>query len=315
MPANLTPQYHQAEQAFKAAKTVEEKIAALEEMLAVIPKHKGTEKLQADLKRRLSKLRKEGAQKSKAARYAPYRIPREGAGQVVLVGFPNTGKSSIVGALTRAKVAIADYPFSTTIPVAGMMPFEDIAIQLVDTPPINENGIEGGLVNLLQQTDLLVLTVDAAADNCLEQLETSINLLDQKKVGFRRKSGFLLLTKVDHEHAQENLVLLKEFIPADLETLTISVNDHDAIEKFRQKVFSKLEIIRVYSKVPGRSPDLDTPFVLKKGSTVLDFARAIHRDFPNRLKSARVWGSAKFPGQAVDKSYVLQDRDIVELHV
>ncbi len=315
MPANLTPQYHQAEQAFKAAKTIEEKIAALEEMLAVIPKHKGTEKLQAELKRRLSKLRKEGGQKSKVARYDPYRIPREGAGQVVLVGFPNTGKSSIVRALTRAKVTIAEYPYSTTIPVAGMMLFEDIAIQLVDTPPISESGIEGGLVNLLQQTDLLVLTVDAAADNCLEQLETSINLLDQKKVGFQRKSGFLLFTKVDQEQALENIQLLEEFIPDNVETLTISVQDSEMIEKFRQKIFAKLEIIRVYSKVPGQQPDLNTPFVLKKGSTVLDFAEAIHRDFPKRLKSARVWGSVKFPGQAVDRNYVLADGDIVELHV
>lgn len=315
MPANLTPQYRQAEQTYKAAKTVEEKIAALEEMLAVIPKHKGTEKLQADLKRRLSKLRTENTQKSKTTRYDPYRIPKEGAGQVVLVGFPNTGKSSLVGAFTRAKVCIAEHPFSTTMPAAGMMPYEDIAIQLVDTPPITENGMESGLVNLLRQTDAIILTIDATADTCLEQIESSLKLLEQKGVGFGEKPSFILATKEDLPTARENLALIQEFTPSHLLLLAVSVNDPASLKNLCQQIFSSLDIIRVYSKVPGQPPELETPFVLKKGSTVLDFARAIHRDFPQCLKTAKVWGSAKFPGQAVFRNYALQDKDIVELHV
>ncbi|MDH7579038.1 MAG: 50S ribosome-binding GTPase [Bacillota bacterium] len=315
LPANLTPQYHQAEQRYKAAKTIEEKIEALEEMLAVIPKHKGTEKLQADIKRRLSKLRTEGAQKSKAARYDPYHIPKEGAGQAVVIGFPNTGKSSLVGAFTRAKVSIADYPFSTTVPVAGMMPFEDIAIQLVDTPPITGEEIPPGLVNLLRQVDLILLVVDSSADTCLEQIELSLNLLNQKKIARAEKPCIILVTKTDLQTARENLDLIGAYAPGNLPLLPVSVFEAEKLEELRHQIFDSLNIIRIYSKVPGKPPDMETPFVLRKGSSVLDFARAIHRDFPQRLKSVRVWGSAKFPGQAVLRDYVLQDKDIVELHV
>ncbi|NPV30691.1 MAG: TGS domain-containing protein [Firmicutes bacterium] len=315
MPANLTPQYLQAEQRYKTAKTVEDKIAALEEMLAVIPKHKGTEKIQADIKRRLSKLRTEGAQKSKMARYDPYRIPKEGAGQAVLVGFPNTGKSSLVGALTKAKVCVADYPFSTTVPVAGMMPFEDVSVQLVDTPPITGDEAAPGLVNLLRQADMILLAVDGSAETCLEQVEHSLNLLHQKKAGSPEKPCLLLVTKTDLEAARENLELIGEYVQDHLPLLPVSVFEAGRLEELRRRIFEALNIIRIYSKVPGRPPDLEAPFVLKKGSTVLDFARAIHRDFPQRLKSARVWGSARFPGQSVLRDYVLQDKDIVELHV
>ncbi len=314
VPANLTPQYHQAEQRFKAAKTVEEKIEALEEMLAVIPKHKGTEKLQADIKKRLSKLRNQGMQKSKAARYNPYRIPREGAGQVVLTGFPNSGKSSLVGALTRARVCIADYPFATQVPVAGMMSFEDISIQLVDTPPLTGEGVDPGLVNLLRQADLILLTIDGSGDTCLEEIEISLNLFQQKKVGLEEKPCLIVITKEDLPGTQENLALIREFVPPQYPLLTISVFDA-GIERLRPQIYAALNVIRIYSKTPGQPPDLRTPFVLKKGSTILDFARSVHRDFPQRLKAAKVWGSAKFPGQAVLRDYVLQDKDIVELHV
>jgi len=141
VPANLTPQYHAAEEAFRRARTAEEKIAALQEMLAVIPKHKGTEKLQADIKRRIARLREEGKKKSKTRGYNPFNVEKQGAGQIVLAGYPNTGKSALVGVLTRAKVKVADYPFATSLPVAGMMPYEDTYVQLVDTPPIAPDNV------------------------------------------------------------------------------------------------------------------------------------------------------------------------------
>jgi hypothetical protein len=121
MPANLPPQYIEAEEVYRRAKTAAEKIAALEDMLAVIPKHKGTEKLQADIKRRLARLRDESEKKAKAGRRDPFLVERHGAGQVAVVGFPNVGKSALVGAFTRAKVEVAPYPFATAFPVAGMM--------------------------------------------------------------------------------------------------------------------------------------------------------------------------------------------------
>jgi len=322
MPANLTPQYYEAEQAFKEAKTSEEKIAALEEMLAVIPKHKGTEKLQADLKRRLSKLREEGAKKTKAARFDPFLVDKEGAGQVALVGFPNSGKSSLVGALTRARVTIADYPYSTTLPVSGMMPFEDILIQLVDTPPVSEE-MEPGMANTLRNSDLLLIVVDGSSDECLDQLEGCLQLLQKKKIIEGNPLGpaklkslgqcLLVVTKIDA--GEDALALITEMAPAGLRVAPVSMVLKESLERLPGILFEMLQVIRVYSKVPGREPDMNTPFILKKGATVLEMAAAVHRDFPKQLKSARVWGSSKFPGQPVLRDYVLKDKDIVELRV
>lgn len=327
MPANLTPQYLEAEQAFKEAKTTAEKIAALEEMLAVIPKHKGTEKLQADIKRRLSKLREEGEKKAKTGRQDPFLVERHGAGQVALVGFPNSGKSALVGALTRAKVTVADYPFSTALPVAGMMQFEDIWIQLVDMPPVTAGEMPPGMGGALRNADALLIAVDVSSDDCLDQLEGVLGLLREKRIlrdeselaagarGHTREDCMVVATKVDTPRAKENLEILKEYLPPGLEMVPVSVSSGESLEVLRRRVFELLKIIRIYTKVPGQPPDMGQPFVLKKGSTVVDMAAAVHRDFPSRLKNARIWGSARFDGQSVPRDYVLQDRDIVELHV
>jgi len=325
MPANLTPQYLEAEQAFKEAKTVPEKIAALEEMLALIPKHKGTEKLQADIKRRLSKLREEGEKKAKTGRQDPFLVEKHGAGQVALAGFPNSGKSALVGALTRAKVTVADYPFSTALPVAGMMQFEDILIQLVDMPPMTEEGLGPGLAGALRNADALLLVVDASSDDCLDQLEGILTHLRERRVlrdevvegvhAHTLEDCMVVATKIDAPGAAENLEILKEYLPSGLEFVATSAATGENLETLRRRVFDLLGVIRIYTKVPGRPPDMGQPFILKKGSAVVDMAAAVHRDFPSKLKSARIWGSARFDGQSVPRDYVLQDKDIVELHV
>ncbi|MGE5587872.1 MAG: GTPase [Clostridia bacterium] len=327
MPANLTPQYLEAEQAFKEAKTTAEKIAALEEMLAVIPKHKGTEKLQADIKRRLSKLREEGERKAKAGRQDPFLVERHGAGQVALVGFPNSGKSALVGALTRAKVTVADYPFSTVLPIAGMMQFEDIWIQLVDMPPVTPEEMPPGMGGALRNADAVLMAVDVSSDDCLDQLEGVLSLLREKRIlrdesdleagarGHTLADCMVVSTKVDAPRAREYLEILRECLPPGLEMVPVSVSTGENLEVLRRRIFDLLGIIRIYTKVPGEPPDMGQPFVLKKGSTVVDMAAAVHRDFPSRLKNARIWGSARFEGQSVPRDYVLQDRDIVELHV
>lgn len=321
MPANLTPQYHAAEDKFRYARTAEEKEAALQEMLALIPKHKGTEKLQADIKKRLARLKEEG-KKKKAARAAdPFAVEREGAGQVVLAGYPNCGKSALVGALTRAKVKVTDYPFATALPLSGMMPYEDTYVQLVDTPPVTPEAIPPGLTGTFKAADALLIVVDAASPDCLDQLEGLLQLLQEREVIDLSEDGEIIAplpfltvaTKMDLPESAEHLLLLRELRP-DLTLDPVSC-EGQGLDQLRRKLFEILEVIRIYGKAAGRPVDKERPFILRKGGTVLDFAEMVHKDFPKRLKSALVWGSSRFDGQAVARDYPLEDRDIVELQL
>lgn len=323
MPANLTPQYYEAEEAYKKAQTIEEKKAALQDMLSAIPKHKGTEKLQADIKSRLAKLREE-SQKKKPSKstYDPFKVEKQGAGQVVLVGYPNVGKSSLLGALSRAKVKIAEYPYTTSQPVAGMMPYRDTHVQIVDGPPIMPENFPPGFMNTIQSADALLIMVDALAGDCLEQLEGILELLHEKKIiditeeqdeVIAPKPYMIVAGKVDNPEGRENLQLIRELKP-ELELHGVSA-EGDGLEEFKENVFRLLDVIRVYGKAPGRPADMDQPFILKRGSTVLDFAEEIHKDFASNLKSALVWGSARFDGQAVPRDHVLEDGDVVELQM
>lgn len=311
MPANLTPQYLEAEEAYRRAKTQQEKLAALEEMLRSIPKHKGTEKMQADIKRRIAKLRDEAARAAKKGKADPYRVEREGAGQVFVVGPPNSGKSSVVAALTSAKVVVADYPFATSAPVPGMMKHENVLIQLVDTPPITPDTFPPAMAAALRGGDGLLVTIDASSDDCLDMLEECVGLLREGRA--TRDGQFLdvLATKVDLAGAAGNAELLAEVFP-DLHIQPVSSQTMQGMDLLPRNVFLRLGVIRVYSKPPGRQPDLEAPFVLKEGSTVDDLARAIHKDLHRNMKAARVWGSARFDGQPVPRDHVLADGDIVE---
>ncbi len=319
MPANLTPQYYSAEEAYKKAKTNEEKIAALKEMLAVIPKHKGTEKLQADIKSRMARLREEKGKKKQAKGYNPFNVDKQGGGQVVLVGYPNTGKSALLGALSRAKAKVADYPYTTTMPLSGMMPYEDIYIQLVDGPPITADNIPPGFLGTIREADALILLIDASSDDCLEQYEGTLSIMQEKQVIDLSEEGefiapqpFLVVaSKLDANGALDNLQLLREFKP-ELTIHGVSV-EGTGLPELKEEIFKILDIIRVYGKASGRPVDMERPFILKEGSTVIDFAEEIHKDFTQNLKSALVWGSSRYEGQPVSRDYILHDKDIVEL--
>ncbi|MBT9167318.1 MAG: GTPase Obg [Syntrophomonadaceae bacterium] len=319
MPANLTPQYYSAAEKYKKGRSAEEKIEGLQEMLAVIPKHKGTEKLQADLKKRLSQMRDESLQKKKqTGGFNPFHVEKQGAGQVALTGYPNTGKSALVAALTRAKIKVADFPFTTAVPATGMMPYEDVLVQLVDTPPFTAEGLPPGLTGTLRNADAILVIIDLNSGDCLTQLEASRELLTERGVIDLEGESPLALPflflgmKADLPDAAANLDLLRELQP-DITILPVSV--HSELAPLRESIYRLLDVIRIYGKTPGKKAEIERPFILKSGSTVMDLAYQIHRDFPSKLKSALVWGSARFDGQAVARNYVLQDKDIVELVV
>lgn len=327
MPANLTPEFQKAQEWFRNASTDAEKILALEEMLRTIPKHKGTEHMQADIKRRLSKLRAaaESGKKKGGKHVDVFHVPRSGAGQVALIGVPNSGKSSIVGALSNAKVNIADYPFATSVPVPGMIQFEDVPIQLVDAPPVTADYAAPGQVGTYRGADLIGIVIDLSADVSeqwkiiLDYLESHRLLLDESTSepdangNTLGRKAFVICTKSDSapDGAFEKL---KRICDRNFEFVMISTVTGEGLNEFAAKVFELLDIIRVYAKKPGKEPDMKEPFTMPRGSTVKDLSREIHRELAEKLKSARCWGEDVHNGQNVHRTYELKDKDIIELH-
>jgi uncharacterized protein len=322
MPANLTPQYLEAERRFRQASSPEEQLAALNEMMATIPKHKGTEHMRADIRRRMAKVRTEAARKRSTGRGAAWQhVPREGAGQIVLIGPPNAGKSHLLAALTNAAPTVAPYPFATRIPLPGMAAFENVQIQLVDLPPIAAETAEPWLFALIRQADGGLLVADLGNDDALRGMEETLELLRRYNVLLTSPGDpghglptILVPTKADLAGAAERLEILQELYAGRFTFLAVSAETGEGTDRLRAEMFRLLNVIRVYTKAPGHRADLSAPFVLKRGTTVQDAAAIVHKDFAHRLKYARIWGERTFDGQMVQREHVLQDGDILELH-
>ena len=320
MPANLTPDYLAAERDYKAAQTHAERVMALERMLAALPKHKGTEKLQADLKRRLSQTRKE-SQKKGAAHGAPfYIVEREGAGQVALVGPANSGKSSLVRALTHAEPEVAEYPFTTHFPVPGMMRYENVQIQLLDLPPVSPEFTEVWLPQALRHATSAVMVVDPTDSGVLDEIGHIEQTLDSWHIAMPK---LLAANKADRPGFGDDFAVLEELYGSRFRCLAVSATDGTGLENFAQAVFDSLELVRIYTKPPGKKPDLSAPYVLRRGQTVLDAARLVHKDFAEHMKFTRLFhlqgGSASerfmADGLMVERTHPVQDGDILELHL
>jgi ribosome-interacting GTPase 1 len=346
MPANLSADYLKAEERYRAATTPEEKLTCLEEMFTTLPKHKGTEKMQADIKTRISKLKKEmsGPARGGAKRADWFHVEKQGAGQVVLVGAPNCGKSALVRELTGLHAEVAPYPFTTTHPAAGMMEFEDIQIQLVDTPPVSPDS-PAWLFHIMRTADILVWMLDLSDDALLETTEQTQALLQKANIalaGPKSEGGLSLKgdcpqdrsaepptphpsphapqkalrlgAKSDDPQAMDRLSILRELI-GDVEVLPVSAEHHSGLEELKRRLFAMLEIIRVYTKKPGKQVELRDPVILHVGGTVTDAAYHLHKDFAQHLQFARLWNNAGYDGQRVERGHVLQDKDILEFHV
>jgi len=340
MPANLTPEYKAAEAAFRKARDPGERLEGLREMLRAIPKHKGTDHLQGDIKRRIKELSEELERPARGgARGGPSLVLRpEGAAQIALIGPPNAGKSSLHARLTGSAAHAAPYPFTTQYPEPGMMPHENISFQLVDLPAVSAEHPIPWLASTLQTADAALLVVDLCDPACPEQIEAvrtvlggrHVTLTDRWEPGGEgagaaaaadddpfalRLPALLLANKVDRlADADAELRAFLEVTGLRYPALAVSAATGQGLGKIGPWLFSHLGVARVYTKAPGRAPDRGRPFILHRGQTVEDVARLVHKDLARSLRYARVWGTTGFDGQQVGREHPVEDGDVVELH-
>ncbi|HON85967.1 MAG TPA: 50S ribosome-binding GTPase [Syntrophorhabdaceae bacterium] len=318
MPANLPPDYFEEEKKLRQAKTIDEKIGIIENMLAIIPHHKGTDKLIGSLRARVSKLKEEKEKRPQAQKKSDslYNIKKDGAGQVLFIGFPNSGKSSVISALSGEPLEIADYPYTTRALQQRMMRYEDIQIQLVDTPAIGDESVSMWFGNMVRKADVIAVTMslsdalDIEFELILEELKPHMPYLQKTA-----QRPLIVVNKLDLVGYTRYLEDFERQIDNNYTVVPVSAKNDVNLHQLKDLIFNSLEIIRVYSKIPGKKPDLDAPFVVKKGSNLLDCAGKIHKDFTEKLRYAKLWRKGKLDGMMVSRDFILEDGDIIEFHI
>ncbi len=329
MAVNLTPQYLEAETEYKKAQTAEERLTALKKMWSLLPKHKASEKLQAEIKKKLSDARDETEHEKQQGKKSgiSYKIPKQGAGQYVIVGAPNVGKSRLLTRLTRATPEVAAYPFTTREPHAGMMEWEDVRVQLIDLPPITPDFLESYISSMVRTADAAILMIDLgdddgpfAAEAVIDRLQQTKTILigevptDQEDYSIHYTKTMIAANKLDLPGAEDRLEIVRELFGTRFPIHAYSAEQGTHLEELRAEIYRFLSMIRVYSKKPGKPADMTSPFTCPIGSTLQEMAVLVHRDFEEKLKSARIWGTGVFDGQSVTRDHVLHDKDVVELH-
>jgi ribosome-interacting GTPase 1 len=355
MPTNVTPEYMKAKAEYRRARDPKERLQCLKEMLRLLPKHKGTDHLQAEIKTKIKQLTSELAAPKKGGRVGPVQAIRpEGAAQIALIGPPNSGKSSLHAKLTGSHAEVGPYPNTTHAPQPGMLPYEDVLFQLIDLPPISATFIESWMPNALQQAHAALLVVDITAPGCVENVVAIRDRLDEKRVSlvadwpgnlqpgpvamdddvstppgtqatpnqetdeedpFRiHLPTMVVATKSDLDSTPEEIDTLEELVGVRYPAVAVSNESGEGLDQIGLLLFKGLDLVRVYTKIPGHPPDTNRPYTVFRGATVHDVARLVHREMAESVKFARVWGSAKFEGQQVGRDHVVADRDVVELH-
>ena len=340
MPANLSPEYKAAEASFRKARDPRERLACLREMLRTIPKHKGTDHLQADIKSRIKELSEEleGPKKGGAARGGPALVIRpQGAAQLALIGPPNSGKSALHARLTGSHVEVAPYPFTTQYPEPGMMPHADVHFELVDLPAVSPEHPVPWLAGTLQTADACLLVVDLGDPACVDQVQALHEVLSTRRITLSerwpvdpagtavsdadedpfaiRLPALMLANKADLAADEATEVqTFQELSGYRYPALAVSAESGQGLGEIGAWLFDHLAIVRVYTKAPGKPVEKRQPFTLRRGETVEDVARLVHGDLAQTVRYARVWGRSGFGGQQVGREHPLADGDVVELH-
>lgn len=338
MPANLTPEYRAAADALRQARDPEARLECLREMLRVIPKHKGTDHLQGDLKRRIRELEEELAGPRKGgARSGPALVIRpEGAAQVALIGPPNSGKSLLHARLTGSGAKVAAFPFTTQYPEPGMISVEDAQLQLVDLPPVSSRHPVTWIGSTLQSADAALLVVDIAEPEVVQQVGELRGELAARRVGLVRRwpadtaeplpdeqaedpfyhslPTLLVANKADLDpDAASDAAALEDLAGLDYPVLVVSAETGAGLDALGPWLFRHLGLVRVYTKAPGKPADHGRPFVLRHGATVADVARLVHRDLADQVRFARLW-NASHDGHHAGRDHPVADGDVIELH-
>jgi hypothetical protein len=228
--------------------------------------------------------------------------------------------------LTNARPEVADYPYSTVIPLPGMMAFEDVNIQLIDLPPLTRQYSESWMYNIIRQADLCLLVLDGSQKvqdliGCVGEIvlileERHIRVVRQREdnddeMRVREVPCRIVLTRNDLGNLEDKAEELRQIFPV----IATSAVDQTGLDDLREQVFDSLKLVRIYTKLPGQAPDMTQPYVLSEGSTVIDAVQLVHREFVDRVKYVRVWGSGRFDGQQVPSDHVLADKDVIEIHL
>ena len=342
MPANLTPEYKAAETAFRKAGDPDERLEHLREMLRVIPKHKGTDHLQAEIKRRIKDLSSAiaGASSKGGARTGPAtHVPAEGAAQISLLGAPNSGKSTLHNALTGSHSESGPYPFTTQFPQPGMYVFDDVSFQLVDLPALSPQHPIPWIVNALQPADAALFVVDLSDPDCVDLAAAAFGVLEQRSIvltgtwpaadepqseGSGEDLSSFVLTlptvvvasqRAASSDWSDELEVFIELSGFGLPSIAVSPTLPESLDDIGRWLVTELEIVRVYTKIPGQAPDMHRPFTVRRGETVGDVARLVHREMAEGVRFARVWGNGSFAGRQVGRDHAVEDGDVLELHV
>lgn len=303
MPINADYKYVAAESKYKEAQTDLEKLRALEGMLSAAPTHKGAESLRAQIKTKISKLKKklETERKQKKGGQS-IQIKREGAARAMVIGLPNSGKSYILSKLTNAKPLIADYEYTTQKPEIGALDYHGVIIQTIELPAIFPGFTQSAngpmYFGLMRDSDLIIIVLDGTKNP-----EEEFAIIKEEFEDYGLKLG--------KEYGGLNCIIIvnKEFKYIN------NIHKVTSLEDAKEEIWKKLGLKYVYTKTPGKKPD-HPPVALKEGNTIQKLAEIVHKDFLKNFKNARVWGkSVKHQGANAGLNHVLEDGDIVEFHL